>query len=233
MKKLIIIFTALAAMSVLSAQSLQEIVNRYTVANKLDRISSLKTIRITGNMSMMGMEMPMTMWMKNPDKIKTVTSINGQEMIQVFDGTKGYMVNPMTGSSAPVEMSSAEIKQTLRSNMFQNYMANFLKNGKLVLAGEEKVHDKPAFKLKATPDSGSDIYIFIDKASYMMVKISTTISREGTTITADSYPTDFTETNGFMLPMKTTTSAQGMEFVLKFTKVEVDIPMDDTIFKVN
>ena len=41
----------------------------------------------------------MTMWMKNPNKIKTVTSINGQEMIQVFDGVKGYTVNPMTGST--------------------------------------------------------------------------------------------------------------------------------------
>ena len=32
--------------------------------------------------------------------------------------------------------------------------------------------------------------------------------------------------------MKTTTTAQGMEFVMKFTKVEVDIPMDDSIFKI-
>jgi hypothetical protein len=233
MKKLIFLLTGLLIMSVLSAQSLDEIVKKYTAANKLDKVASLKTIKITGNMAMMGMQMPMTMWMKNPNKIKTVTSINGQEMIQVFDGVKGYMVNPMTGSSAPVEMTSEEIKQTIRSNMFQNYLSTYMKNGQLATDGEEKVKDKTAFKLKATMEGGSVIYLFIDKASYLMVKVSTTVNSGGMAITMDSFPSDYTETNGFIVPMKTTVSAQGMEFVMNFTKVEVDTPMDDSIFKVN
>ena len=36
-------------------------------------------------------------------------------MIQVFDGEKGYTVNPMTGSTAPVEMTPEQIKQTIRT----------------------------------------------------------------------------------------------------------------------
>ena len=229
MKKLIFIFTGLIIMSVVNAQSLEEIVKRYTTANKLDKISSLKTIKITGNMSMMGMQMPMTMWMKNPNKIKTVTSVNGQEMIQAFDGVKGYTLNPMTGSSAPVEMTMDEVKQTIRTNMFQNYMATYLKNGQLALDGDEKVNEKPAFKLKATIEGGTVIYLYIDKTSYLMVKVSTSTSG----MSFDSFPTDYTESNGFLLPMKTTTTAQGMEFVMNFTKVEVDTPMDDSIFKIN
>ena len=49
---------------------LSEIVKKYTEATKLDKVANLKTIKITGNMSAMGMEMPMVMWMKNPNKIK-------------------------------------------------------------------------------------------------------------------------------------------------------------------
>ena len=41
----------------------------------MDQVSKLKTIKITAKMSMMGMDMPMEMWMKNPDKIKTVTTV--------------------------------------------------------------------------------------------------------------------------------------------------------------
>ena len=184
-------------------------------------------------MSMMGMEMPLRLWMKNPDKIKTVTSFNGQDMIQVFDGVKGYTVNPMTGSSVPVEMTAEEIKQASRTNMFHNYLATYLKRGQLALEGEEMVNAKPAFKLKATLEGGNIIYIFIDKSSSLMVKVSTTVTGNGMTMTMDSFPGDYTETNGIILPMKTTSSAQGMEFVMNFTKVEIDIPMDDTIFKVN
>jgi outer membrane lipoprotein-sorting protein len=229
MKKLIFVLTGLIIMSVINAQSLEEIVKRYSVANKLDKVSSLKTIKITGNMSMMGMEMPMTMWMKNPNKIKTVTSVKGQEMIQVYDGVKGYTVNPMTGSSAPVEMTSEEVKKTIRTNMFQNYMATYLKNGQLALDGDGNVNNKPAYKLKATIEGGTIIDLFIDKTSYLMVKISTSTSG----MSFDSFPTEYTETNGFIIPMKTTTTAQGMDIVMNFTKVEVDTPMDDSIFKIN
>ena len=233
MKKLFFVLTGLIIMLVINGQSLDEIVKRYTAANRLDKVSALKTIKITGNMSMMGMQMPMTMWMKNPSKIKTVTSFNGQEMIQVFDGVKGYMVNPMTGSTAPVEMTSEEIKQIMRTNMFQNYLALYLKKGQLSAAGEEKVNDKPAFKLKATLEGGDIIDLFIEKSSYLMVKVSTMVTANGMTMTVNTFPSEYTETNGFIVPMKTTVSAQAMQIVMNFTKVEVDIPMDDGLFKLN
>jgi hypothetical protein len=228
MKKLIFIMAGLIMMSVISAQSLDEIVKKYTAANKLDNVANLKTIKITANMSLMGMEMPMVMWMKNPNKIKSVTTFNGQDMIQVFDGEKGYVVSPMTGSTEPVEMTPEQVKQTLRSSMFQNYMATYLKNGQLVLNGEENVNDKPAYKLQATIEGGTVIDMFIDKASFFLVKTATTASG----VTMESFPTDYTETNGFMIPMKTSTSAQGMDILINFTKVEVDIPMEDDIFKI-
>jgi len=229
---MIFVMAGLIMMSVISAQSLDEIVKKYTEANKLDHVANLKTIKITANMSMMGMEMPMVLWMKNPNKIKSVTTFNGQDMIQVFDGEKGYVVSPMTGSTDPVEMTPDQVKQTLRSSMFQNYMANYLKNGQLALDGEDKVNDKPAYKIKATVEGGTVINMFIDKSSYFLVKTSTTTSQNGMTVTLDSYPTDYTETSGVMIPMKTSTSAQGMDILINFTKVEVDVPMEDSIFKI-
>jgi len=228
MKKLIFIMAGLIMMSVISAQSLDEIVKKYTAANKLDNVANLKTIKITANLSMMGMDMPMVLWMKNPNKIKSVTTFNGQDMIQVFDGEKGYVVSPMTGSTDPVEMTPDQVTQTLRSSMFQNYMANYFKNGQLTLDGEENVKDKPAYKLKATIEGGSVIDMFIDKSSFFLVKTATTTSG----MTMESYPSDYTETNGFMIPMKTTSSAQGMDILINFTKVEVDLPMEDSIFKI-
>jgi hypothetical protein len=107
-------------------------------------------------------------------------------------------------------------------------MVNYLKNGQLKLIGEDKVNEKPAYKLQATVEGGVVIDIYIDKTSFFIVK--TSISTSGMTI--DSFPTDYTETNGFMIPMKTTSSASGMEMVMTFTKVEVDIPLDDSIFTV-
>jgi len=232
MKKLILSVSLLLAVIIVNAQSLEDIIGKYTVANKLDKISNFKTIKISAKTSVMGMDMPMEMWMKNPNKFKSVTSFNGQDIIQVFDGEKGYMVNPMAGSSDPVEMTSDQLKEIARNNMFNNYMAQYLKDGKLSLAGEDAVNGKPAFKVKADLGNGNSAIMFIDKSSYLLTKTVADVNQGGMAITVESYPSEYTDTNGIMLPMKTTTSASGMDIVTTFTKVEVDVPMEDTVFKI-
>jgi outer membrane lipoprotein-sorting protein len=232
MKKLLLSVSFLLAVTAINAQSLEDIITNYTTANKLDKISNFKTIKLTAKTSMMGMDMPMEMWMKNPDKIKSVTNFNGQEIVSVFDGEKGYMINPMAGSNEPVEMTAEQLKDVVKSNMFHNYMADYLKSGKLTLEGEDNVNGKPAFKVKAALDGGNSTTMFIDKSTYLLLKNVAAVNQGGMAMTVESFPSDYTETNGILLPMKTTTSASGMEIVTTFTKVEVDIPMEDSIFKI-
>ena len=232
MKKFFITVSFLLAVVLVNAQSLEDIISKYSEANKLDKISGIKTIKITAKTSVMGMDMPMEMWMKNPNKIKIVTSFNGQEIVQVFDGEKGYMINPMAGSNTPVEMTPEQVKDALRNNFLQNYMVNYLKEGKLTLTGEDAVNGKPVFKVKADLGSGNSAVIFIDKSSYLMVKTVADVNQGGMAVSIESYPSEYTETNGILLPMKTTTSASGMEIITTFTKVEVDVPVEDTLFKI-
>ena len=230
MKKVLLSLILLLTAISLSAQSLEDIVNNYTIANKLDKVSNFKTIKITAKTSVMGMDMPMEIWMKNPDKIKTVTSFNGQKIVQSYDGIKGYLINPMAGSLQPVEMTSEQLKEVVRSNIFQNYMAKYLSDGKLTLDGEENVDGKPAFKIKAAIDGTNSATLFIDKSTHLLVKTLAEVNQGGMVVPVESYPTNYTEVNGIFLPMKTTTSASGMEIVTTFTNVEVDIPIDDSIF---
>jgi hypothetical protein len=185
-------------------------------------------------MSMMGMDMPMEMWMKKPNKIKTVTNMGGQEMIQVFDGEKGYSVNPMAGSTEPVEMTAQQVADIQRNNIFQNYLDNYLKNGQLALEGEESVNGKPAFNIKTTLGSGTTANLFIDKESYLLVKTTTDVNQGGMAMTVEAVPSEYADNNGIFLPMKTTTTVGGMDMqiVTTFNKVEVDIPIDDSVFKV-
>lgn len=232
MKKLVFLLTGLIAVAVINAQSLEEIVKNYSVAMKSDKLAGVTSIKISGKMSAMGMEMPMVMFMKNPDKIKVTYSFNGQDMVSVFDGEKGYMINPMMGSSDPVELTGDQLTQVQKNNAFRNELFNYFKNGQLTLEGQENVNDKPAFKLKANVGS-SPIYMFLDKESYMLVKTSVTVDQMGTSMNVDSYMTDYVDIDGVVMPKKTTAMANGMEAaVITFDKIEVNIPMEDSVFKV-
>jgi len=232
MKRLNFVITGLIALFAINAQSLEEILKKYSVAHKIDQLSNLKTIKTTSKMLVMGMEMQAETWMKNPNKIKTVSNMNGQESIQVFDGEKGYIVNNMGGSRKVIEMTPDQVKEMLRQNMFENIWMDYYKNGQLTLEGEEIVNESPAFKIKATLKDGF-IHLFIDKGSYLPVKQFFTINLEGKSATVESFPSEYAEINGVFLPMKTTGSFFGVEMTITITNVEVDIPMEDSIFRLN
>ncbi len=74
--------------------------------------------------------------------------------------------------------------------------------------------------------------IYIDKTSYLILKTVADVNQGGMAVSVESYPSEYTETSGLLLPMKTTTSASGMEIVITFTKVEVDVPIEDSVFKI-
>jgi hypothetical protein len=111
-------------------------------------------------------------------------------------------------------------------------LLNYFKNGQLTLEGQDNVSDKPAFKLKANVGS-SPIYLFLDKGSYLIVKTTTTVDQMGTSMNVDSYMTDYVDIDGVVLPKKTTAMANGMEAaVITLDKIEVNIPIEDSVFKV-
>jgi outer membrane lipoprotein-sorting protein len=233
MKKLLFLLTGLLLVAVLTAQSLEEIVKKYSTAINSDQLANVNTIKIKGKMSAMGMDMPMEMFMKNPNKIKVVYSLNGQSMVSIFDGEKGYTINPMMGSSEPIELTGDQLKQIQNNNVFRNEVLNYFNKKQLSLEGEEDVKGKPAYKLKVAVAGSSPVYMFIDKATNLLVKTSSTADQGGTQMNVESYMTDYTEINGVVMPKKTTAVANGMEAaVITFDLVEVNVPMDDSVFKV-
>jgi hypothetical protein len=233
MKKLMLLVTGLIAAIVINAQSLDVIIKNYSVAMKTDKLSKVTSLKISGKMSAMGMEMPMIMYMKNPNKIKVTYSFNGQDMVSVFDGEKGYMINPMAGSSEPVELTPEQLKQVQNNNILKNEILNYYKKGQITLEGQEDVNGKPAHKLKINIDGSQPILMYLDKGSSLLVRNTATVDQMGTPMTIDSYMTDYVDIDGVVLPKKTTAMANGMEAaVIVFDTIEVNKTMDDNIFKV-
>lgn len=231
MRKLFLVLTGLILAFNLNSQSLDEIVKKYSAAMKSDKLASVTSIKITGKMSAMGMSLPMEMYMKNPNKIRVVYSFNGQEMISVFDGEKGYSMNPMTGGNTPVELTGDQLEQVKNSSAYKNELLTYFKEGKVTLEGEEQVNGKPAFKLKANVGT-TPAYMFIDKGTYLIVKTSATVQQMGQTMNVDTYMTDYFETEGVVMPRKTTAMTSGIEAGgITIDKVEVNIPIEDSAFK--
>jgi len=231
MKKLLVLGTAFLMASVCGAQTLDEIINKNYSALGAEKLEKAKTIYMEGRASQMGMEMPMVMQMKQPDKVRVVTTFNGMDIVLAYDGVKGYMINPMTGATDPVELPQEQLGDVQRYNMFHNQLLDQFRAGKLKLLGEEDVNGQPAYKIETAVEEGKPSYIFIDKASSMIVKAVATVNQMGQDYEVETYTKEYMDVNGIKFPKVTTSFVNGMEAGgMTFDKVEIDREMDDSIF---
>ena len=231
MKRLSIIFVGLLLSAGIGAQTLEEIAKKNFDASKMGAYEKVQTITVNMKAYQSGMEMPMTIQMKKPDKVRITVSFQGMEIVQAFDGTKGFMVNPMTGSNEAIEMPPSDAAKIKEQGKFTSPIMDYLKEGRLEMAGDATVSGKPAWKIKATLPSGDVNYLYIDKSSFLQVKQDATVSQGGVDMTVETYMTDYTDFGGIFFPKTITSYANGAELmVMMIEKVEIDKPLEDSLF---
>lgn len=231
MKRLSFMFVGMLLTIGLGAQTLEEIAKKSFDASKQGAYEKVQTVTIVMKAYQSGMEMPMTMQMKKPDKIRVSVSFQGMEIVQTFDGTKGYMMNPMTGSSDAIEMPPSDAAKIKDQSNFNSPIMQYLKEGRLEMAGDATVSGKPAWKIKANLPSGDVSHLYIDKSSFLQVKQDAIVSQAGVDMTVETYMTDYTDFGGLFFPKTITSYANGAELmVMMIEKVEIDKPMDDSLF---
>jgi outer membrane lipoprotein-sorting protein len=163
MKKPFVLLSALLVASVCSAQTLDEIINRYYAANGVETLEKANSMYVEAKASQMGMEIPMVINVKKPNKVKMVMSIQGMDMVTLFDGEKGYMINPMTGSTDPVEIPAEQLSGIEQYNMLRDNVMDAYKGNRIKFEGEADVNGKPSFKLAVTDANGNFITTYIYK----------------------------------------------------------------------
>jgi outer membrane lipoprotein-sorting protein len=232
MKKSVILFSALLVASVCSAQTLDEIVNKYYAANGSENLEKATTIVMQGMASQMGMEMPMVITVKKPNKVRMVITYTGMEIITTFDGEKGYMVNPAAGVTEPMEIPAEQLSGVQEYNLFRDNFLESFKAGRLKLEGEEAVNGKPAYKLTVTDEAGKASTIFLDKESFLTVKTVATVEQMGQVMEVESYVKEYIEVGGAKFPKVVVQMVNGMELGgMTIEKVEIDKEIDDALFK--
>lgn len=232
MKKSFALLAALLVASVCIAQSLDEIANKYYAANGIENLEKAQTITMQGTMSQMGMELPITIMVKRPNKIKVMQEFSGMEIIVLFDGEKGYMINPMTGSTDPVEIPGDQLSSVQEYNVFRDSFMEAFKAGRVTMDGEEDVEGKPAFKINITSEAGTTTTVLIDKESFLTVKTAQTVSQMGQEMLVESYVREHREIKGARFGTVIVQFVNGSELGgMTFEKIEIDTPLDDSVFK--
>ena len=232
MKRLFTVLISFIAIGTLSAQTLDKVIEEHLKAINAEKLSQLKSLYIKGRISMQGMQLDMEMYEKAPDKLKSVSNFSGMDMVQVINGDRGYMINPMMGSNEPVPLTAEQITSIRNSSMLSSSVEEAYRQGNMVMEGEEDVAGKPAYKIKITAPEGTR-YIFIDKETYYLIQMRMTVSQMGSEATVELRMRNFSDTDGIIMARTIDTFLNGQPAgTAVYETIEFNREIDDSEFEI-
>lgn len=219
------------------AQTVDEVVAKnYASKGGLEKWKAIETQKMEGIAAVQGLELPMTIYGKRPNlgRQDIIIEVPGQQamtMTNLFDGAKAWMVNPMTGSSTPTEMTGPDAEAIKDQSDFDGALIDYKAKGHTVeLVGTETLGSKKVHHLKVTRKGQPTQHYYLDVDSGVELKIST---EGGASPASDTELSDYRVVNGIQVPHQIKVMQGGMvQAEVRITKVEFNIPLEDAIFKV-
>jgi outer membrane lipoprotein-sorting protein len=219
-----------------SAQTAEEIVARNMKAKGgIEKLKSVTTMRTTGTMTLApGVEVPFVMEQKRPNSMRMEITIQGQTVVQAYDGKTGWMLNPMSGRNVPEPMPEDALRQVDLQADMDGPLVDFKAKGSTAeLIGKEKVEGADAYKIKLTLKTGDTLFIYLDADQFLEVKMDAKMKIRGTDVDSTTTIGDYKEVGGLMFAHAMESSQQGAPQKQKMTiqKIELNVPIDDARFK--
>ncbi|MBK5298122.1 MAG: hypothetical protein JJE40_13275 [Vicinamibacteria bacterium] len=197
-----------------------------------DKLKGLASARLVGNLSVQGMEMPLTIVTKRPNKMKQEMTMQGQTIIQAFDGETVWAVNPMMGSAAPRVMEGPAADVVKNQSLFDGPLVGYKDRGDtLDVVGPADIEGAKTWKLKLTRKDGKSMHIFLDAETGLEKQWTAAMDQNGLTMEIETTMGDYQATDGILVARSIRTMMGGQQMAsVKFTTVEFNVPIEDSEF---
>jgi len=221
--------------AVADAQTADEIVAKNLKAKGgVEKLKAMNSVKITGIISAQGMEMPMTTWAKRPNLMRREMQIQDKRVINGFDGSIVWAINPLvTGSDEPRELADPTAQMVKDDSDFDGVLLDYREKGhKVELVGTETLDGKKVHHLKITKKNGQVQHYYLDADSGLEVRTVMSISMGDAPMEVTTDLSNYQQVDGVSMPFTMKQTAKAMVLAeVKIEKVEFNVPVDDSMFK--
>lgn len=233
--------TTLAALATLvisatpvAAQTVDEIVARHLASRGgAETWRTIESQRTTGTVYTQGIELAMVMVNKRPNlgRQDLTIEIPGQgtvPILNIFDGTRAWTVNPMLGGAEAMEVTGPDAENMRNQSEMESPLINYKAKGHEVqLVGTEAVGTRPAHRLKVTRPGRPVMHYFIDVETGAELRIAG--EAEGSAVIEFS---DHRQIGGGLVAHHIRIQQPGQpEAEVVVTSVEINVPTTDGMFR--
>jgi hypothetical protein len=198
-------------------------------------LESIKDTTISGTAEIVqfGITAPVTIYQKEPNKMRVDITIAEANMtiIQAFDGLKGWYTNPQSGSTE--EMPDYMAKEFARQ-AGQNQAVLFPQKNNVAFALKPKaaIEGKDYLVLEQTAADGHKTTIFLDPATYLPYRTAErTLDQNGAEVDSETYSTNYQKVGGTLVPYSIRVVQNGADAQkMTITAVTYNTNLDDAFF---
>ena len=217
-----------------SAIELDEVLQKHIEAKGgMEKLKSVNSMQMYGKSHMRGVELPFTTFHMRPDKLRIETTIQGQSIVQGYDGETGWYVNPMSGSSEPQEMSARAVENLKVQADIDGFLIDSEEKGyKVEYVGEGDVEGTPSYQLRVSDTADLDVDVYLDAEYFVELKWTVRGENEGNVFSLDMFFSDYKDVDGMMLAHAMATQTGG-QLVNEMTidSVVINPELDPAIFQ--
>lgn len=212
--------------------TVKEVLNKYVEAiggrKAYEKIKGLKT-KGTVEFLPMGIKGEYESYSVAPNKLFAKTTLQGVgEIIEVFDGQRGWSVDPFTGKR---ELKDIELAQASAEAFFYKDLHLDKLYPDMQVKGIEKVGDREAYVLvgRLSKDADETKFYFDTQTGFLIREESSLMSPQGKLQTVTLFE-DMREIGGIKVPYKITAKTPLFQVVTTVTSVEINPQIDEKIF---
>jgi len=233
MKKIFLsVLVVFAALVSLSAQTADEVINKYVAAiGGAEKWSKIQSLKVEGQIEVQGLAIPFTMQAVHMKGMRVDAEFQGNKIIDITTPTKGWSQNPLMGKSSLEAITAEELKTKLDELDVQDEFVNYKEKGSTVeFLGKEEEEGTSYNKVKLTTKNGNEKTYYFDLTTNLIYKEETTIKQQGQEMKQAVKYLDYkTLENGIKMAFK---SDMGMMMMVT-NKVTINPTIDEAIFSGN
>ena len=212
------------------AQTADEIINKHieSVGGK-DAWKKINSIKQWGSVKVQGNEVSLTITGLNGVGNRQDISVAGLTGYVIITPKAGWNYLPFNGQTKPETMTADDVKQGADDLDVQGNLLDYKAKGHTVeYLGKDDVDGTEAYKLKMTTKAGNVETLYIDPATNYVIRTVSKRKANGQEVDVTTNLSNYQKLpEGIVVPMSI-----GLPFgELKITKVEVNAPVDEAIFK--
>lgn len=164
------------------------------------------------------------------DATRVNAALQGLTLVQAYDGTSGWRINPFQGRRDAEKMTEDEARSMADSALIDGVLLSAKKQGaKVAYLGREDFDGTLGYKLKVSQSDGDEFVYLLDPDTFLEIKMTETRRLRGAQQVTEYELGDYEKVGGVYFPMSVDSWQQGQQnqrqrVIVASAQANVDAP---------